>query len=575
MSSRQWDNYADWLEEKSRDLRRDSSQKYYREGHEYRSKEHRKDPSGRDRKRSTERRRASSPDREALDKKWLAEEKNYRYRRESVGGKQSLETYRDTDLRYRRTSPDSRHAYRHHDATSKQQQGSDPTYRRLTDGHRGGDRSYDYPVNHSAKRNVKPRERSNSPSAATFREDRPKDRCKYGQNGSDKQSFPSDVSFSHRASVPQESSSKGFERFLDVLNKGVNVNLLTKIVTQTPTGAEAPPPPSPVISSSRAPCHPSSGSRAETVACDPHRPVSPQLRLNRFRPPDEEPPPRSYSRSRSNSPSNQAETVLTPEEEHKRRQMQDVLQAIGVDLGLEELGQMSHRIQERLYGRRDSNPGRKPSRESSTWRERSPPPRSRSSSSSRSRFTPLPPDSYGKQRRSHSNQREEPEQDRHHQSDPETSEHPSFKCDPETSGGGGGSLWSKASHFTPPPFLWNPSATTQWNPAPVSSPSILPNWSSPLVTPPVPQWSPAPPAAVSKPPAPAPLIPPYSPMLYPPPLPPPRFYPPPPPPLGSLPQIQPYSNAFSAARPLFSQTVTKPKGQPRNRCLHEIHIKKY
>lgn len=79
--------------------------------------------------------------------------------------------------------------------------------------------------------------------------------------------------------------------------------------------------------------------------------------------------------------------TLTPEEEHKHRQMQDVLQAIGMNLGFEELGQMSHRIQERLYGKKDSDGGRnrRGSRERDARRAFSPRLQSRSSSSRSSR----------------------------------------------------------------------------------------------------------------------------------------------------------------------------------------------
>lgn len=79
--------------------------------------------------------------------------------------------------------------------------------------------------------------------------------------------------------------------------------------------------------------------------------------------------------------------TMTPEDEQKRKQMQDVLQAIGVDLGFEELGQMSHRIQERLYGKKDNEGARRLSRERSVGQTFAVGRRSRSLSS-RSSYTP-------------------------------------------------------------------------------------------------------------------------------------------------------------------------------------------
>ncbi|XP_014849195.1 PREDICTED: WW domain-binding protein 11-like [Poecilia mexicana] len=96
---------------------------------------------------------------------------------------------------------------------------------------------------------------------------------------------------------------------------------------------------------------------------------------------------------------------MTPEDEQKRKQMQDVLQAIGVDLGLEELGQMSHRIQERLYGKRDNERGRRLSRERGVGQTFTEGRRSRSSSSSSSFSQPR--QSFYTRRDSLSNPRDE------------------------------------------------------------------------------------------------------------------------------------------------------------------------
>ncbi|KAM9769976.1 uncharacterized protein ACNS7B_007089 [Menidia menidia] len=140
------------------------------------------------------------------------------------------------------------------------------------------------------------------------------------------------------AAAVEPPSSKGFQRFLDVLNKGVNVDVLTQIVTQA-----APP-----LSDHQAP----------PPAAAPDRPRPPAL------------------------------AALSPEEQQKQRQMQGVLRAIGVDLGVEELGQMSHRIRQRLYGAPDNERG---GRGGGAGARRAPNRhRSRSSSSSRSSFSPPP-----------------------------------------------------------------------------------------------------------------------------------------------------------------------------------------
>lgn len=94
--------------------------------------------------------------------------------------------------------------------------------------------------------------------------------------------------------------------------------------------------------------------------------------------------------------------TLTPEEEHKHKQAQHVLQAIGMNIEFEELGQMTHRIQERLYGKRDGErgcPGRR-SRDRDTVRVLSPKLHNRSSSSSGSSYSPSPQKSKHKDSRS-------------------------------------------------------------------------------------------------------------------------------------------------------------------------------
>lgn len=224
------------------------------------------------------------------------------------------------------------------------------------------------------------------------------------------QPFDSDVT-NQSPTVPGQKPTKGFQRFLDVLNKGVNVAVLTKIVTQTSTEI-ADQPRSPVsftntAESLRAPI--SSGRQQlnhlnntnwseyeESQRCSSpqphHRPFSPRVpTLSDEQSLQKSDEAQSYfsSNSRSRSPSVVEKIALTPDDEHKHRQMQGVLQAIGMDLGFEELGQMSHRIQERLYGKDgDRSRHRRGSKERDTRRTSSPRRVSRSSSG-RSNVSPL------------------------------------------------------------------------------------------------------------------------------------------------------------------------------------------
>lgn len=188
------------------------------------------------------------------------------------------------------------------------------------------------------------------------------------------QYYESDVA-QNQAAVPQQSTSaKGFQRFLDLLNKGVDVDMLNKIVGQMPSDHRA-------------------HSSNSTANVDGQRDVTQQHRNNHQSQSPEKSTHPAHSRSHSRSPQRADKVALTPEDEHKHKQMQDVLQAIGMNLGFEELGQMSHRIQERLYGKRESEGGEGKSKEKGSRRGRVPLPRSQSrSSSSSSSQSPSPPE---------------------------------------------------------------------------------------------------------------------------------------------------------------------------------------
>ncbi|XP_068177508.1 transcription factor Zelda-like [Antennarius striatus] len=164
----------------------------------------------------------------------------------------------------------------------------------------------------------------------------------------------------------QRGSTRGFQRFLEVLNKGVNMSVLNKIMTQSPPPALDPPPsPAPVLDSAEYLLSPSCPGGQQWMKShwnagegSPRR-VSPQRRSFSPTPaprPDGKPLQRADGAPASCSSSSSGggtPSTLTSGDEHKH--LQGVLQAIGLKLGSEELGQMSHRIQERLYGKRDDD----------------------------------------------------------------------------------------------------------------------------------------------------------------------------------------------------------------------------
>lgn len=219
------------------------------------------------------------------------------------------------------------------------------------------------------------------------------------------------------AKPPDENkSSKGFQLFLDVLNKGVNVATLTKIMTSAKEDHRPRPPASRLNSEDQASSpefRQSTNHRTEEVEFwrytpseNPHKSLSSpnEDSLSGERPLQPCDGRQSYPSSSGGpgSLTHSDKITLTPEEQHKHKQAQHILQAIGMNIEFEELGQMSHRIQERLYGKKDGDrvrPGRR-SRERDATRAVSPTPRRRSSSSSRSSCSQSPQNS--KNRDSHS-----------------------------------------------------------------------------------------------------------------------------------------------------------------------------
>uniref|UniRef100_A0AAV2LIP6 Uncharacterized protein n=1 Tax=Knipowitschia caucasica TaxID=637954 RepID=A0AAV2LIP6_KNICA len=152
-----------------------------------------------------------------------------------------------------------------------------------------------------------------------------------------------------RPAVTQEKTlSKGFQRFLDVLNMGVNVETLNKIAKVRQ--------PSPDRPWTEEPSHrPQFRPETERPAFTPQS----WLYSSNGKSTSEERVEDSQNFERrllDNRPASPANTSF--EDDSKRKEMNNVLQAIGIKLGFEELGQMSSRIQERLYGKKETETNR-------------------------------------------------------------------------------------------------------------------------------------------------------------------------------------------------------------------------
>lgn len=440
-SSRQWDCYDDRREDR-RETHRDSqwSSHHKYDGNDHRSTERTsrtreysdspKRPYSKDwGRKSPVRRRTSSPDWGASEKKRqrYAEDKedDYRYRRvsedkssrwspDSFSRSHRTKDYKQTppheeDFKYKKTTPDSRHRYRHEEFDYRQQK--DDLNLRRSSGYYEDGKSNQRSWDHSSER-----PRSQDRSAKSYPTSRERNHSSYQEDHCHSSEHEANH---HSAAVPGQRSTKGFQRFLDVLNKGVDVAMLTKIVTQTPEDGGAQSTTS-FMNNANRPWSPSSAERRRETHQNTNTWYESKGSQSLA-----SPPPRHRSRSpngcslsnekslqrwdgeRSKSPLVLERVRLTPEDDHKQKHVQDVLQAIGIDLGFEELGQMSHRIQERLYGKKENDVShqRRGSKEKDTWRVLSPRLQS-SSSSSRSSFSPSPQEYYGT-KDSYSAQRDE------------------------------------------------------------------------------------------------------------------------------------------------------------------------
>ncbi|XP_057699338.1 WW domain-binding protein 11-like [Corythoichthys intestinalis] len=325
----------------------DSPQKYYS-----------KDSMDRDGdRRSPLRGRLSSPDR------WGAEKNRRRFPDDSRGDYSYR--YPTDDAKYMQNSRSwhrsdafpSRH-YQPYDSNHRQQ----CTYKNESDRNNSHSLETKLSPNYLTKSHVKSRERKESSPTDHHR-------ARNYMDGSKRQSYERNPDHD----VPEKKLSNGFQRFLDVLNRGVDVDVLNHIVIQTPAqDGRQTPSFSDVLDR---PCFPGEQKRLGSLSpkrrysCDDTSVMEREAGLGC---------------TKFTSPPAVEKKPLTPEEAYKQQQIQGVLQAIGVDLGFEELGQMSHRINERLYGKKDGSLGcqRTGSRERLTRPAYSPRRHSRSSSSS-------------------------------------------------------------------------------------------------------------------------------------------------------------------------------------------------
>lgn len=184
-----------------------------------------------------------------------------------------------------------------------------------------------------------------------------------------------------RPSADESSINQGFQRFLSVLNKGVDLDLLSRIVNDD---SEDIPPADNLLNS-----------EPPAVATTPYLPPSNESQpLNIKDENKNESRCHSFgSRSRSRSPPAvkkqkwEGEEKATVNEQHE--QLQNILKTLGLSLGVDEMSRLANRTHERLYGTKHESTDNQRERERQTrgsrvsHREGS----SSSSSSSRSSFS--------------------------------------------------------------------------------------------------------------------------------------------------------------------------------------------
>ncbi|XP_070684350.1 micronuclear linker histone polyprotein-like [Pempheris klunzingeri] len=139
----------------------------------------------------------------------------------------------------------------------------------------------------------------------------------------------------------ENSVDKGFQRFLSVLNKGVDIDLLSRIVTdddvdlvnfQPPVSENKSDPPF------RSESQPSTSVERKT---DPPS-------QERLLPHDDD----DDRGSRSKSPPAAKKKEEKPKVDEQHEHLQNILKTLGLSLGVEEMSKLADRTQERLYGKK-------------------------------------------------------------------------------------------------------------------------------------------------------------------------------------------------------------------------------
>lgn len=181
-------------------------------------------------------------------------------------------------------------------------------------------------------------------------------------------------------SADESSINQGFQRFLSVLNKGVDLDLLSRIVNDD---SEDIPPADNLLNS-----------EPPAVATTPYLPPSNESQpLNIKDENKNESRCHSFgSKSRSRSPpavkkqKREGEEKATVNEQHE--QLQNILKTLGLSLGVDEMSRLANRTHERLYGTKHESTDNQRERERQTRGSRvSHREGSSSSSSSRSSFS--------------------------------------------------------------------------------------------------------------------------------------------------------------------------------------------
>lgn len=549
------DRREEWKEPPKSSIR-EAYEKYLREGHNVSERVSTSDygePYSRAYNSDTDWRneRTSSHERNAPEKRrrTLEDDDQYRYSHEPGDSyRQSPENYshRNKDfkptmldeLSRRRTPEESRYS-QPQDEFHYNEYKKDSYYRPVTEFYQDRDSR----ERSRSPQRTRPREdfmKSYSPprqrggSFSRDHEDQNHNRTRFSMNGSSRLREQSHRRLSPpppppppAAAAGEKKMSKGFQRFLDVLNMGVNMDTLTKIVTQGSPDVKPSSPPhiNPWTESSQRQ-NPQHWPQTETRH---QRDWSSYSSNGKTMSGESSLEDRHYEK-KCPSP-----TINTPssDEEHKRQQVHDVLQAIGIKLEFEELGQMSSRIQERLYGKKQpeitpSNNQIEDEEREKRRRAYAPKRHSRSSSGSSSGG------SCQNYKKSHSYSAQWEDRDLSYQQDSRGTLQSAQKYPARVSPP---ALEQKPNKRPiPPPVLPPPSPITNWPPPPYIPPNLpfaMPN-----------MFMPPPP----------PLTSPYLPYL---PIPPPNIFPPTGPLRAPVPQ-QPNKNR------------NPPK---RHRCLQQVPTK--